>query len=236
MTHIETRDGLKWIIDPGTDDILGPDHEAGITESVLALLPQPDPEKGWKFPNQPGVLLDIGAHVGHYTLRAARAGHTVIAVEANPETAGRLFANVLLNTLDDRVRIIGHPAWDDWESMRWKPFHEGKMADRNGSGRVYPDPAGELWPVVLDEALDVIMGRNPRVDVVKMDTEGAELHVLRGMRATLKRERPVLWIEDHAWTGAYRPGELAGLLAELHYGQRKAGEWSGLTYWQCDPL
>ena len=230
MSRIEAAAGLRWIVDPETDDILGPEHEATIEGAVLELLPE-RPEGGWSFPDTAGVLLDIGAHVGHYTLRAAKLGHSVIAVEANPETAGRLFANVLLNGLDDRVRIIGHPAWDEYEAIRWKPYHEGKMAARNGSGRCYPDPAGDLWPVILDD----VLGNVPHIDLVKLDTEGAELHVLRGMRSTLKRCRPVLWIELHDWTGAYHAQELAALLGELHYRWVKGGEWSGLEYWRCDP-
>lgn len=230
MTTV-TADGLTWIVDPGTDDILGPEHEQSIQDAVLGLLP-PEPEGGRIFPDTGGVLLDIGAHVGHYTLRAARAGHRVIAVEASPETAGRLLANVVTNNLDRHVRIIPHPAWDAYESLTWKSYHEGTMAIRNGSGRVYPDPAGTLWPVVLDD----VLGTEPRIDAVKLDTEGAELHVLLGLRATLKRLRPVLWIEDHAWTGAYRADELAALLGELHYRQELGGEWSGLTYWLCRPL
>jgi len=228
VSVIREAAGLRWYVDPETDDILGPEHEQTIESAVLGLLPAP-PEGGHKFPATGGVLLDIGAHVGHYTLRAAKLGHAVIAVEANPETAGRLLANVVLNGLDDRVRIIPHPAWDDYESITWKPYHEGKMATRNGSGRVYPDPHGALWPVMLDD-LDI-----PRCDVVKLDTEGAELHVLQGMRATLKRCRPVLWVELHDWTGAYHAQELAALLGELHYRWVKGGDWSGLTYWRCDP-
>lgn len=231
MSRIEQAAGLRWIVEPGTDDGIGPVHEQGIEDAVLALLPAPEEDGGWSYPQMPGTLLDIGAHVGHYTLRAAKAGHGVIAVEANPETAGRLFANVLLNGLDDRVRIIGHPAWDQYESMKWKPYHEGSMAARNGSGRVYPDPGGDLWPVVLDD----VLGTAP-IDAVKIDTEGAELRVLGGLRATLKRARPVLWVELHDWTGAYHADELAALLTELHYDHRHAGEWSGLTYWRCDPV
>lgn len=231
MSVIREAAGLRWIVDPETDDILGPEHEQTVESAVLELLPA-RPEDGYRFPDTGGVLLDIGAHVGHYTLRAAKLGHSVIAVEANPETAGRLFANVLLNGLDDRVKIIGHPAWDDYESLRWKPYHEGKMATRNGSGRVYADPGGDLWPVMLDDAL----GALERLDVVKLDTEGAELHVLNGMRATLKRHRPVLWVELHDWTGAYHATELAALLTELHYNHYPAGEWSGLVYWRADPV
>lgn len=228
MTVIREAAGLRWLVDQGTDDILGPEHEGPIEGLVLGLLPQ-RPEDGWTFPDHGGTLLDIGAHVGHYTLRAALLGHTVVAVEANPETAGRLFANVVLNGFDDRVKVIPHPAWDEYESLTWRPYHEGSMAVRNGSGRVYPDPAGDLWPVMLDDA------NLPHVDVVKLDTEGAELHVLGGLRATLKRDRPVLWIEDHAWTAAYKPAELAGLLDELGYGQELGAEWSGLAYWLCRP-
>lgn len=231
MSVIREAAGLRWIVDPETDDILGPEHEQTVESAVLELLPA-RPEDGYRFPDTGGVLLDIGAHVGHYTLRAAKLGHSVIAVEANPETAGRLFANVLLNGLDDRVKIIGHPAWDDYESLRWKPYHEGKMATRNGSGRVYADPGGDLWPVMLDDAL----GALERLDVVKLDTEGAELHVLNGMRATLKRHRPVLWVELHDWTGAYHATELAALLTELNYNHYPAGEWSGLVYWRADPV
>lgn len=230
MSHIREAAGLRWIVDPETDDILGPEHESTVEDRVLALLPE-RPEDGWSFPDTPGVFLDIGAHVGHYTLRAAKMGAAVVAVEANPETAGRLLANVLLNGLDDRVRVIGHPAWSQYESLTWKPYHEGKMATRNGSGRVYADPAGELWPVVLDDAL----GGLERLDVVKLDTEGAELHVLEGLRATLKRHRPRLWVELHDWTGAYRQDELDDKLRELAYRVTDSATWSGLVYWQCEP-
>lgn len=229
MSVIREAAGLRWYVDPETDDILGPEHESTIEGKVLELLPAPPEGEHRVYPDAGGVLLDVGAHVGHYTLRAAKLGHGVIAVEANPETAGRLLANVVLNGLDDRVRIVAHPAWDEYESIKWKPYHEGKMATRNGSGRVYPDPAGDLWPVVIDD-LDI-----RRCDVVKLDTEGAELHALRGMRAMLKRCRPVLWVELHDWTGAYHAQELAALLGELHYRWVKGGDWSGLTYWRCDP-
>lgn len=231
MSRIETAAGIRWIVEPGTDDLLGPVHEQGIEEQVIGLLP-PRPPDGWTFPDTPGVLLDIGAHVGHYTLRAAKMGYSVVAVEANPETAGRLFANVALNGFGDRVRVIPHPAWDQYESIKWKPYHEGSMAVRNGSGRVYPDPAGDLWPVVLDD----VLGDVRRVDLVKLDTEGAELHVLEGLRATLKRCRPVMWVELHDWTGAYHAEDLAAKLEELHYSWKLGGEWSGLVYWRCDPV
>lgn len=219
--------GLKWFTEPGdNDDQLGPEHEATIEEQVLDLLGPSYQDR--QFPDLGSVFLDIGAHVGHYTLRAAARGHRVIAVEANPETCGRLFANVVLNHLDGRVRIIPHPAWDEYQSLTYN--HMGR--ERNASGQTRPDETGSLFPVILDD----VLGTEKRIDVVKIDTEGAELHVLRGLRATLKRCRPVLWIENHDWLKLYSWQELADLLVELGYDyDSRAAQWSGLEYWLAEP-
>jgi FkbM family methyltransferase len=228
---IQVADGLKWAVEPGTDDGHGlSEHEAGITKTVLDLLP-PEPAGGRKFPYDGGVLLDIGAHVGHYALRAAARGHRVIAVEANPATAGRLFENIIRNDLAARVRIIAAPAWDEAEPLKWVPWRSGLAGLRDGSGRDMPDPEGDLLGVVLDD----VLGTEPRIDVVKIDAEGSDLHVLRGLRATLRRCRPVLWIEDHQFLGTYILDDLTRLLAELGYDCGHGGEWQGLTYWLCRP-
>lgn len=223
--RISEADGLLWYDEPGTGDELGPvGHEAPLEGRVLGLLPQ-EPPGGWKYPDPRGTLLDIGAHVGHYTLRAAKRGYRVVAVEANPDTAGRLLANVVLNNMDNGVRIIPHPAWDVYESMGW----DGMGVERNGSGRVAPDPGGRLWPVILDD----VLGTEARIDAVKIDTEGAELHVLRGLRATLKRCRPPMFIEDHEFTGAYTTAELLELVAELGYERVGGAMYGGIAYHEC---
>src|SRR5262249_14957155 len=36
-------------------------------------------------------------------------------------------------------------------------------------------------------------------DFIKIDVEGAELQVLRGMLSLLSKSRPLVWIEFHAW-------------------------------------
>jgi len=231
MTTIERADGLLWAVEPGTDDGHGlSEHESTITKVVLDLLPQ-DPPGGRKFPYDGGTLLDIGAHVGHYTLRAAALGHRVIAVEANPSTAGRLYENVVRNGLTRRVRIIPEPAWDEAIALKWVSWHPGPAGIRDGSGRVLEDPEGDMIGLVLDD----VLGTEPAIDVVKIDAEGSDMHVLRGIRATLKRCRPVLWIELHTFLGTYTEADLAALMGELNYSHQVGGEWQGLTYWLCKP-
>lgn len=79
-----------------------------------------------------------------------------------------------------------------------------------------------------------------RIDFVKVDVEGAELRVLRGMAETIQKYRPRLVIEVH--TKAVSPGvqvaEVTGLLDSLAPGYRyEAVERQEGWYWHlyCDP-
>jgi hypothetical protein len=55
------------------------------------------------------------------------------------------------------------------------------------------------------------------MDLVKLDVEGADLRALVGMRDTLARYRPVLFIEDHSIYGYYSEDELDTCLEALRY-------------------
>lgn len=50
-----------------------------------------------------GVLYDVGANVGSYSLLAAALGHMVVAIEPSFANYARLCENILLNDLGDRV-------------------------------------------------------------------------------------------------------------------------------------
>lgn len=203
---ISDYDGLKWRISnrKANGDTLALAHESLIHPHVLGLLPEG------------GVFLDIGAHVGNYTLRAARKASRVIAIEANPDTATRLLDNIELNELGN-VQIYIVAAWDEATELHLSsPTGHG----RDGSTQVRPGPGGDTGPARRTSAvrLDELLIDEPRIDVVKIDVEGADLHVLRGMAALLAEHRPVLFIEDHSVYGMYERADLNALLEELGYG------------------
>jgi hypothetical protein len=76
-------------------------------------------------------------------------------------------------------------------------------------------------------SLDDFLSKNSRKPaVIKIDVEGAELFVLRGASDTLRRKRPVLFLEIHGW-GMPSSQEVMSFLASLNYevsiiGNRKA--------------
>lgn len=215
---IVESDGLQWIIEEGAHDNLGPDHETALTPLVLGLLPEG------------GTFLDVGAHVGHYALRASFKAGKVIAVEANPDTAAHLRRNIAFNGLRN-VHVLELAAWDGVGRFSIRRVHE--QYERDGSSRVIPDPAGPVWGARLDDALSRYPLRPDRLDLVKIDAEGADLHVISGMQDLLERHRPVLFIEDHSVYGYYEQADLLALLDYLSYEPEPAGPEPG--WWLARP-
>ena len=68
------------------------------------------------------------------------------------------------------------------------------------------------------DRLDVKLAGLDRLDLVKLDVEGADLHALRGMSGLLARFAPVLFVECHDIYGYYDRADLERTLADLGYG------------------
>ncbi len=137
---------------------------------------------------QPGdIVVDVGAHVGQYTLAASRkVGEQgrVVAIEPNPETFLDLKTNVLLNRAANVETVhcaIGRRS--ELVSFMLPP-----PGNRGSSRRSSRDDA-DYWTGLL--ALPDVLARLDirRVDVLKIDVEGAELDVLDPL-ITLPSLRP----------------------------------------------
>ena len=191
-------DGLTWILrGHHTGDGLTVGHEDGLAPVFDRLLPEG------------GVLADVGAHVGRWALRLSRKASRVIAVEANPDTAAVLRANMELNGITN-IDVRQVAAWDSHARLRLEDPN-GQVT--GGSTRVLEDGDGTVQAVPLDD----VLADEPRIDLIKLDVEGADLRALRGMAGTLARCRPKLLVERHDIYGYYELGELTGLLGELGY-------------------
>ena len=142
---------------------------------------------------RPGmVVLDVGAHVGYYTLVAARAVGTsgkVHAFEPCAETLLVLRENVRANGFEN-VEI--HP-YAAGSSDSTRVLHVTGSSDSHG---LFPHPLTET--VRMTQVKTVAVGQvvpGP-VDLVKVDVEGAEFEVLEGMGDLLSdADAPVLVVE-----------------------------------------
>ena len=163
---------------------------------------------------QPGmVALDLGAYLGWYTLLAARdvgPYGKVYAFEADPRTFRFLRHNVRLNGYGGRVATVPKAVSDEIGAM---PFY--LHAGLGWNSGLWKHEGAERAVTVDVTTVDATLG-DQRVDVVKMDIEGAEIRALRGMKRVLSRSPDVVMlVEFNAKALAGAGGSLQGLLQEL---------------------
>jgi FkbM family methyltransferase len=140
--------------------------------------------------------LDIGANVGHYTLRISdlvgERGR-VVSFEPVPQTFELLTANAALAS-HRNISLINAAAS---ESAAISGVHVPQDEVRGLENLYLARLTGtdsELQ--VLCVAVDSLELPHP-IRLVKIDTEGHELSVLRGMRGLLERDHPLLIVEDN---------------------------------------
>ena len=140
---------------------------------------------------RPGAtVLDVGAHVGYYTLLAAvlsAPGGRVAAFEPNPRNFDFLRRHLSLNGCDG-VQAVPAAVSDRQGTARFD-FGTG-----TGTGHLAEAGSLEVQTLRLD---DYCAEHALHPTAVKVDVEGEELRVLRGGEQTLLRDRPVLFLSTH---------------------------------------
>jgi FkbM family methyltransferase len=143
----------------------------------------------------PGAtVFDLGAHQGVYALILANAvgpRGRVVAVEANASNAGLVEVNRCLNGADNVTAILAAAA----ERSGSIGFGRGGNGQVDGDGITHDD-AVQVRAVTIDE----LAGTYGPPDVLFIDVEGYECHVLRGGSAAMAR-RPDCFIEVHVGVG-----------------------------------
>jgi len=202
---VDTRD-----VDIGAHLLLDGFWEMWVTELLPQLI-------------RPGaVCVDVGAHVGYFTLQMADlAGPSgrVHAFEPNPVLRRMLDDSVRVNGFAERVRSHGDPVFD---TGGLAAELVGTVTQPSGAHvRILSegDPAATLRTC----RLDAVPGLD-RVDFVKIDAEGSEEAIWRGMRGLFDQAQPMTVLLEFA---AIRYADPAAFLATI------AGE--GFALHRIDP-
>jgi len=136
------------------------------------------------------TVLDLGANIGYYTLLAARlvgsSGH-VFAFEPEPTNFNILCRNIKLNNYQN-VTAIQNAVSDKQGRMKFyintKDTGAHSLYDLDMEFGADKRNFIEVDVVNLD---DFLIAYTQRIDVVKMDIEGAELPALAGMKGIIAR-------------------------------------------------
>jgi FkbM family methyltransferase len=216
--RVRVRGGFTMLLDPR--DLVplillrSGEWQPEVWESLSAALP-----KG-------GVFLDVGAHIGTFTLKASRevgAEGKVVAFEPNPETAALLRDNMAANQLTNVVvEQIACTDKDQQLTLYAAPVMNTGASSLSASNAAYSDSAAPRPFQVRGRPIDdVVRELNlSRVDAIKIDVEGAELQVLQGAVETLKRFHPKIVLEmvpEQLASFHTTPEEVAALIRSAGY-------------------
>jgi FkbM family methyltransferase len=153
-----------------------------------------------------GLLLDVGAHKGLFSLvhLALRPRHRALLLEPSRPLAGAAASLLRLNGVADRGDIVIAGAAGQTAVRKI-------VTDALGFAQPGSNGSGEDIPfTTIDE---LCQSRQLKPSILKIDVEGAEAEVVRGARATLRAHRPTVCLELH-FDELERRGETVSALLE----------------------
>ncbi|MGI9326208.1 MAG: FkbM family methyltransferase [Pseudomonadales bacterium] len=189
---------------------------------------------------QPCVFVDIGANQGEFSVFVASLckDSQVLAFEPTSQMRARLKANVKANEFDNvRVFAVGLSN----EAREDVPIYGGHSTFEDGTRHsglptIFAiSQRDQLLETISLRTLDDVWRTElsfGRIDLMKIDVEGAELHVLQGARQTIAEHRPFIIFESSRESSAaagYSTSDLYQLLYSWGYELQAIGAGGALA-------
>lgn len=196
----------KWIEEQGKLE-----HDPTIEKVLMPMLKEGD------------TALDIGAMLGAYShgFKRAVGNGEVFAFEPNPEA----FMCLKINCPSVRCYNFAIGAKTGWCSVKRHEIYP----DNHGATEVIHDDTGTTIIRTLD---DFCPNRTESIKLIKIDVEGMEPEVIQGAMNTIRKFRPIIFVEinhialrrhDHRWTQIVDP------LIQLDYRVKFIGDGHNFT-------
>jgi FkbM family methyltransferase len=161
-------------------------HEVRLLAALAAAL---------RVQGKPVNFFDVGANIGHHTLFMARHSDQVFSFEPFPVVRNEM-KRKLAHAGIGNVNIFPVALGDKNESGE---FYAPTGANQGTGtlGNIHPDNASaQSIPVQVVRGDDFFAANYlPPISLLKMDVEGYETKALEGMRETIWRDRPPIFIE-----------------------------------------
>ncbi len=208
----------KMILEPGQDFhqfhlAIAGFYEKSITKKICLELLTAD------------VFIDVGAYLGYYSILAASLSPKleVYAFEPQKEAYKKLKRNLLLN--NSTINAYNYALGSKNET---KDFYIDIFPER--SSLIKAKQKDEAYEIEINKADDLFDFKNKNI-VIKIDTEGYEFEVLKGMEKLLTQNNCTVFFEYNPLTYKTLYGEgfseiLSIFFNDIHYKFYKISEKS----------
>ncbi len=150
-------------------------------------------------------FIDIGSNGGLYSLIAAKKSDEIKILAFDPTSAANHFfnENVRLNNFSDKIKFFNYAISDKNETLDFFEVKNRKYPylkyNLGGSSSLINHPKLFNRISVQTYSCDNFLAENPKhnfeIDFIKIDAEGAEPNIIRGMKATIEKYKPIIVCE-----------------------------------------
>ncbi len=144
------------------------------------------------LPPRDGTVIDVGANAGDYAIVAGKffGVSRILAIEPLGDAFAELSRNIRANRLDRTVTALNVAASEKDGEIQL--FHEGPyMSTMDTAGSPETFESRSVDSLLSELHIDT-------VDLLKIDTEGSEMDVLKGCVNLLKTIKPMILVETHS--------------------------------------
>jgi FkbM family methyltransferase len=184
---------------------------------------------------KPGMrVVDIGAHIGYYTLLFAKgvgSSGRVVSFEPVPANFALLRENIQINRLQN-VQAFPEAVFSNTQEIT---IHVPDDLPHSGDASIYSAGASSQLRARAIKLDSFCASSGFQPDFLKMDVEGAEYDVLTGGKETIARFRPKMLIELHHFDGNLAAHPVPGLLAKWGYEIEWLDRWEMTSHILATP-
>ena len=135
-----------------------------------------------------GIFLDIGSNIGNHTLYFFQNNliQSAYCFEPVQDTFQILQKNIFTNNLQNKVKLFNVGVGESQGTAQIVSYNKSNT----GSSQLKISNKGDIPIIAIDD-----LNFEQNISLIKIDVEGFELNVIKGMLNTIKTHNPTIFIE-----------------------------------------
>ena len=138
------------------------------------------------------IFIDIGAHIGFYSILTSNYFKQIYSYEPNFRNYQKLLKNIKQNKLEKKIKAFNHGLGEKQQKLKGISANKGELIQTSGFSISKNNITGEDVSILKGD--DVIKLTNEDI-TLKIDVEGYEYNVLKGLEGTLNNNNCFIQIE-----------------------------------------